>query len=123
MISEVAEVEELKEIVEDLKEPEEKPKKRRGRRKKSEPEQPEITIPVEILTGLVAYPFDVIAQRKGEHWRLTEEEKVQLAMLLNGAMNELLPQIQVKYPYTLGFTFTLAMVILTRIQIDKSLNK
>lgn len=45
-------------------------------------------LPVEVVEGMVSASFDMIAARRGEHWRLDEDEARNIAEPLAGELNE-----------------------------------
>lgn len=109
------------------------PKKKRGRpsnaerlargetigstpRKVAEP-RPDF-LPVETVVAMVALPFDLIAKRKGEHWKLSEEESKQIGTLTAKVLTKNVPEWLDKWGDEIALATVLGMAIVGRYMID-----
>lgn len=81
-------------------------------------EKPRLEIS-EALTGLVMVAFNLIAARRGEHWKLNHDEAAELGGAMGDVVNEYFPGVNMGPLPILGGVA--AMVIVPRVMIDQKL--
>lgn len=83
---------------------------------KDEPEQPELGAAE--ITFILSITFDLVAKRRGEHWKLAEEEAQSLGVATDRVLQKYLPDIQTGPEVALALTG--AAILLPRIALDKA---
>lgn len=111
-------------------------KSRRGRKSKVEKAQEEIDAlqlaKVErkqraaqyapAVEELLAWPFDVVAARRGDFWKLTPDEKKRLALSVAVVMEKWLPDFMLKYEEEIVLAVLLSGVVIGRLREDERRN-
>ena len=111
--------------------PEKKP--RRGRKSKEEKEQEANAAIIEArrirkeraaqyapaVEELIAWPFDVVAERRGAFWRLKPDEKKRLAISLAVVMEKWLPDFMLTYEEEIALAIILSGVVIGRLREDE----
>lgn len=95
-------------------------RKRRGRPKGSrnrEAEAPPDAFNGKALEGLIAFPFDYFAARRGEHWKLTDLEREALANATAAVANKYGESFG-KYAPEISLVMIATGIVLTRLQGD-----
>lgn len=114
--------------------PEKKP--RRGRKSKAEKAQEEESAIVAdkalrkqraaqyapAVEELLAWPFDIVAARRGEFWKLSPDEKKRLALALAVVMEKWLPDFMLKYEEEIVLAVLLSGVVIGRLREDERRN-
>lgn len=129
----------LQETVQEQKEEQKKKKKKkkkgRGRPKKEEvkPEEteeveteeefPDIVIPVELLIAPLDGMFNKMAEKRGDHWRLDDNEKIPLSGSVEIAGKHYLPRLFKDYPAIAPLVLNLTLITMKRILIDITIKK
>lgn len=75
----------------------------------------------EALPELVSWPFDVVAARRGEHWKISTDEKRRLSNALAPVVNKYLPDWLTKYPEELVLGVVVLMIVGPRYKKDKEI--
>lgn len=73
------------------------------------------------LPELVSWPFDVVAARRGEHWKISTDEKRRLSNALAPVVNKYLPDWLTKYPEELILAVVTLMIVGPRYKKDKEI--
>ena len=63
-------------------------------------------------------PFDFIAARKGEHWKLSPEELAALAPVAVKVSNKYAPELMKRWADELALSVILGMIFLKRVNLD-----
>lgn len=92
------------------------PKKVRKKRKKKEPE-PEPELSQDETSAMLGWVFTAIAERAGEHWKLTKKEADHGAIVINRVMLKYMPVVG-KYSEELALLMWSVTVVLPRWQIS-----
>lgn len=100
--------------------PPEEPKKKRGRPRK--PKTPPPAIPAEYLALLVQFPFNYVAERRGEFWRLTPVEAQTIAALSDQVMQKYLGELAARYGAEIALVLFVGTCIGTRYMRDRQVN-
>jgi hypothetical protein len=90
---------------------------------KAKTAEPVELIPVETVIEIVALPFELIANRKGNHWRLQKQEKEQIGILANKVLNKYAPSWFAQYGEEIALATVLGMVLVVRVMEDIKLNE
>lgn len=72
---------------------------------------------------LLAIPFDYIAARKGDHWKLSPEEKAALSPVTAKVLNKYAPTILSRWADEVALATVLSLVVIKRTNIDKEIFK
>jgi len=75
-------------------------------------------LPVETVVEIVALPFDLYANRKGTHWKLTVEEKEQIGKLAGKVLTKHVPAWMDQWGDEIALATVLSMAILGRVLVD-----
>jgi len=84
-------------------------------------EQPPEIVPPEVLANGVEIIFDIIAKRKGEHWKLDKREKDQIGVYATKVISKWSPLWLAKYGDEISLATVLGMAICTRMLLDARL--
>lgn len=103
----------------------EKSKEKRGRKKKGvkEKEQQFAIVLTQAFDNLVTFPFDFLAERRGDFWRLSIDEKKSLSQATQGIANKYIPNILEKWSDELFFLVVLSVILYPRTLEDMKQTK
>lgn len=108
-------------------EPGEKPKRKRNRKKKPEPapapegvSEQDLTSCREALSTTFMIASTVVAEKRGEHWALTQTEADSLGEVWTAALAPYLPKIGAAMPWATALVVTTVMVM-PRVKRDREL--
>lgn len=71
-----------------------------------------------IAREVVAIPFDMLAKRRGAHWKLSDAERDRIAMAAGVLVAKWLPDIAKQYQEELAFGVLLGAAIVARVRAD-----
>jgi hypothetical protein len=91
-------------------------KKRRKRRKKPTEPEPEVQMDDKETSFMLVWLFDVIADRAGEHWKLTKEEADTGAVLVNKVVIKHMPAIA-KYSEEIALGMWGMAILMPRLRV------
>jgi hypothetical protein len=77
---------------------------------------------VPLLTGFVVLPFDAIAVRRGDHWKLSPAERDAFTEAVARIAAKYLPSFLLQYKEELAFLLILGGIVTCRIQKDTELD-
>jgi hypothetical protein len=75
----------------------------------------------ELVEQLLSFGFDYIAERRGEHWKLTEQENKQISLLSSRVANKYLPEWLAKFGDEIALSTLLGFCLLSRLRIDSQI--
>jgi hypothetical protein len=87
-----------------------------ARLKKEREEQAAELAPV--LAEIVAWPFDVVANRRGEYWRLEDDEKTKLALALSRVSCKYVPTFLARFEEEVALVIAAFTVVSVRVRKD-----
>lgn len=117
---------------------EEKPKEKRKRGrprkypvgeepyKKKKSEQPKEVfeeIPEELIKAFIGMPYEIIANRYGEHWRLSENEIEQMVGPHQRVINKYLPEFLKKHADLIAIVYLHGVAIGMRYRIQRQIDE
>jgi hypothetical protein len=70
---------------------------------------------------LLSMPFDFIAARNGEHWKLTPAERAALVPVATRVANKYSPALLAKWADEAALATVLVVIIFQRVQVDNEL--
>lgn len=73
---------------------------------------------VPAVVELVAWPFDVVAARRGAFWKLTPQESQRLAMSLSVVVEKWLPDFMLRFEEEIALGIILGAVLIGRVRED-----
>lgn len=96
------------------------PQKIRERRstKQPEPVQVQEILDPQTMQMILEFPFNYLANRRGEHWKLTKGESEQLGALTNRVAVKYSPEWLSAFGDEIALATLLGLVLLPRMQID-----
>jgi len=120
--------EEINNVIKDVKkDSEEIPKKKRGRPKGNkvdkEKEQKFALVITQAFSNLVKFPFDFLADRRGDFWRLKPAEEQSLVLATQGIAEKYIPDIIEAWSDELFFLITFSVIIYPRVMEDLKVQK
>jgi len=71
------------------------------------------------VAELVAWPFDIVAARRGPFWKLGDDEKQRLAYCIAMVMEKWLPDFMLKYEEEIALGAVLTGVVIGRVRVDR----
>jgi hypothetical protein len=74
-----------------------------------------------IATEALAIPFALVAERRGEHWALSDKEKDQFSLAVSRVVVKYLPGMLLKYKEETALVLIAASIFIPRLREDKSL--
>lgn len=80
--------------------------------------EPEVLFDPALVSLLVGIPFDLLAARRGEHWRLSDGEKDAIVPVLGRVLDKYLPSALGRFGDELALLTVLSIVVVPRIQRD-----
>jgi hypothetical protein len=104
-------------------EQDELPKKKRGRQSTAFKTVQNFVIPEAWCTMMCALPYDWLANKYGEHWRLSETELLTLSTSAKPVMDKWLPQLFKNYPEEGLLAIAVIMITLPRLLAQRNISK
>jgi hypothetical protein len=75
----------------------------------------------EFIGSIIELPFDYLAKRQGEHWKLSPEEKKKLAVLSNKISSKYLPLWLERYADEVSLILTVGTIVYPRYLMTQEL--
>jgi len=104
--------------------------KKRGRPRKAQTAETAVTeqapidtISPEMVGEILSFGFEYIADRRGEHWKLSIPEKDRLAILSSRVANKYLPEWIARFGDEIALSTMLGLCIFARFRIDAEIAK
>jgi len=105
--------------------PQERGAKRRGRPpgSKTKPKEEDVQLDPRVFGPLVAFPFDYVAARRGDHWKLAPEERTMLADLTASVASKYMGTLAARYGAELALATAIVTIVGARIMLDAQAQK